>query len=81
MKRKGFETKRGEENNKATHIRLLLTLTAVRQRNDLLREGTEGLSLDLLRIRSVQSSRDQPTQDGRWGDRKIKRKGTIKIKG
>lgn len=50
MKRKGFETKRGEENNKATHIRLLVTLTAARQRNDLLREGAEELSLDLLRI-------------------------------
>lgn len=73
MKRKGFETKRGEENNKATHIRLLVTLTAARQRNDLLREGAEELSLDLLRIWSGQSSREQHKMEGGGTKNKKKR--------
>lgn len=64
MRRKCFETKWGEENNKATHIMLLLTLTAIRQRNDLPREGIEGLSLDVLRIWSIQYLRDQHKMGG-----------------
>lgn len=57
--RKYFKIKWGEENNEATHIMLLVTSMAVRQRKDLPTEGTEGLSLDVLRVWSMQYLRDQ----------------------
>lgn len=73
MRRKCSETKWGKENNKATHIMLLLTLTAARQRNDLPREEIEGLSLDVLRIWSIQYLRDQRKMGWR-GQKKERRK-------